>query len=42
MVGAFVGGLLGGHIPGQILLIAFALMMVATFHRHDPRTQEDG
>ena len=30
MVGAFVGGLLGGHIPGQILLIAFALMMVAT------------
>lgn len=30
MVGAFVGGLLGGYIPGQILLIAFALMMVAT------------
>jgi uncharacterized membrane protein YfcA len=30
MVGAFAGGLLGGHIPGQILLIAFALMMVAT------------
>ncbi|NSX36492.1 sulfite exporter TauE/SafE family protein [Pseudarthrobacter oxydans] len=30
MVGAFVGGLLGGHIPGQILLIAFAVMMVAT------------
>ncbi|WP_458117268.1 sulfite exporter TauE/SafE family protein [Arthrobacter sp. D2-10] len=30
MVGAFVGGLLGGHIPGQILLIAFAAMMVAT------------
>ena len=30
MAGAFVGGLLGGHIPGQILLIAFALMMVAT------------
>ena len=30
MVGAFAGGLLGGHIPGQILLIAFAAMMVAT------------
>jgi uncharacterized protein len=30
MAGAFAGGLLGGHIPGQILLIAFAIMMVAT------------
>lgn len=30
MAGAFVGGLLGGHIPGQILLIVFAVMMVAT------------
>ena len=30
MVGAFTGGLLGGHIPGDWLLIAFALMMVAT------------
>lgn len=30
MAGAFVGGLLGGHIPGEILLIAFAAMMVAT------------
>ncbi|MBG6226448.1 putative membrane protein YfcA [Arthrobacter sp. CAN_A2] len=30
MAGAFIGGLLGGYIPGQILLIAFALMMVAT------------
>ncbi|PTT70156.1 sulfite exporter TauE/SafE family protein [Arthrobacter sp. HMWF013] len=30
MAGAFVGGLLGGHIPGQILLVAFAVMMVAT------------
>ncbi|RJT96527.1 sulfite exporter TauE/SafE family protein [Arthrobacter frigidicola] len=30
MAGAFIGGLLGGFIPGQILLIAFALMMVAT------------
>ena len=30
MVGAFTGGLLGGHVPGDWLLIAFALMMVAT------------
>ncbi|MFJ6001925.1 sulfite exporter TauE/SafE family protein [Arthrobacter sp. NPDC092385] len=30
MAGAFIGGLLGGFIPGQVLLIAFALMMVAT------------
>ncbi len=30
MVGAFVGGLVGGHAPGNWLLIAFALMMVAT------------
>ena len=30
MVGAFVGGLLGGHIPGTVLMIAFALMMLAT------------
>jgi uncharacterized protein len=30
MAGAFVGGLLGGHIPGQILLTAFAIMMVTT------------
>lgn len=30
MAGAFAGGLLGGHLPGQLLLIAFALMMVAT------------
>lgn len=30
MVGAFAGGLLGGFIPGQLLLVAFALMMVAT------------
>jgi uncharacterized membrane protein YfcA len=30
MAGAFTGGLLGGHIPGQILLVGFALMMVAT------------
>ena len=30
MAGAFVGGLVGGHAPGQLLLLAFALMMVAT------------
>lgn len=30
MVGAFGGGLLGGHIPGTVLMIAFAAMMVAT------------
>jgi len=30
MAGAFGGGLLGGRIPGTLLMIAFALMMVAT------------
>lgn len=30
MVGAFGGGLLGGYLPGQVLLVGFALMMVAT------------
>lgn len=30
MVGAFLGGLVGGHLPGTLLMIAFALMMVAT------------
>lgn len=30
MAGAFGGGLLGGYIPGTILMIAFALMMLAT------------
>ena len=30
MAGAFGGGLLGGHIPGTVLMIAFAIMMVAT------------
>ena len=30
MAGAYTGGLLGGHMPGQLLLIAFALMMLAT------------
>jgi uncharacterized membrane protein YfcA len=30
MAGAFAGGLVGGHLPGQLLLTAFALMMIAT------------
>ena len=30
MVGAFGGGILGGYIPGTVLMIAFALMMLAT------------
>jgi uncharacterized protein len=30
MIGAFGGGILGGYIPGRLLLIGFALMMVAT------------
>jgi uncharacterized protein len=30
LVGAFLGGMLGGHLPGELLLVAFALMMVAT------------
>ena len=30
MVGAYSAGLVGGHLPGNILLIAFAVMMVAT------------
>lgn len=30
MVGAFGGGLLGGKIPGTVLMILFAIMMVAT------------
>lgn len=30
MAGAFVGGLVGGYLPGQVLLVAFALMMAAT------------
>lgn len=30
MVGAFLGGLAGGRIPGVVLMIAFALMMIAT------------
>src|SRR4051794_19833303 len=30
MLGAFGGGLLGSYVPGRLLLIGFALMMVAT------------
>lgn len=30
LVGAFLGGLLGGYLPGTLLLVFFALMMVAT------------
>ncbi|SIO85371.1 sulfite exporter TauE/SafE family protein [Nocardiopsis sp. JB363] len=30
MAGAFLGGLVGGYLPGTLLMIAFALMMVAT------------
>ena len=30
LTGAFLGGMLGGHLEGTILLIAFALMMLAT------------
>lgn len=30
MVGAFLGGLAGGYIPGTVLMVAFALMMIAT------------
>lgn len=30
MAGAFLGGLAGGHIPGTVLMIAFAVMMIAT------------
>lgn len=30
MGGAFLGGLAGGHLPGTVLMIAFAAMMVAT------------
>lgn len=30
MTGAFLGGLAGGYIPGTVLMIAFAIMMIAT------------
>lgn len=30
MAGAFAGGLIGGHLPGTVLMVAFALVMIAT------------
>lgn len=30
MIGAFAGGLVGGRLPGTVLMIAFAIMMLAT------------
>ncbi|MCW4353523.1 sulfite exporter TauE/SafE family protein [Hoyosella sp. YIM 151337] len=30
MAGAFLGGLLGGQLPGTVLMIAFSIMMIAT------------
>ncbi|GGV40148.1 sulfite exporter TauE/SafE family protein [Streptomyces griseoflavus] len=30
MAGAYTGGLIGGHIPDMVLLIAFAVMMIVT------------
>lgn len=30
MAGAYTGGLVGGHVPDVVLLIAFAVMMIAT------------
>lgn len=30
MIGAFAGGIIGGYIPGNVLLILFAIMMLAT------------
>ncbi|WP_066910624.1 sulfite exporter TauE/SafE family protein [Millisia brevis] len=30
MVGAFAGGMIGGHLPGAVLMVAFALVMIAT------------
>ena len=30
MVGAFAGGLIGGQLPGAVLMVAFAIMMIAT------------
>lgn len=47
VVGAFGGGLAGGHIPGTILMIAFAVMMIATAaamlrgRRTDPDTAQE-
>lgn len=30
MAGAFAGGFVGGHLPGPVLMVSFAVMMVAT------------
>lgn len=30
MAGAFAGGIIGGYIPGAVLMILFAIMMIAT------------
>lgn len=30
MAGAFLGGILGGYIPGAVLMVLFAIMMIAT------------
>ncbi|WP_448006846.1 sulfite exporter TauE/SafE family protein [Agromyces bauzanensis] len=30
MAGAFLGGILGGYIPGTVLMVLFAIMMIAT------------
>jgi len=43
MVGAYLGGLLGSHLPGDLLLAAFSLMMLATsFAMIRGRRQGDG
>lgn len=47
MVGAYVGGLLARFIPGNILLLAFAAMMIATAvamlrGRKNPAASKDG
>lgn len=47
MVGAYAGGLLARFIPGNILLLAFAAMMIATAvamlrGRKNPAASEDG
>ena len=45
MAGAFLGGLAGGYVPGTLLMIAFALMMVgtaATMSRAKATTPDQG
>lgn len=46
MAGALGGGLLGGYLPAQVLMVAFALMMLATAiamirGRRDAKVQHD-